>query len=142
MGLCLLGKTSFSYISLTKWLDCSSGLSRIFGGVDDPLRKKRGSITYQAIFARLKPLTRLLLNLASGKSWSCPCGTLEILQALKALRSRGISLDSKSSIYEFPALDIACEWPGIRFANSPKKEIDDTVFVLRSGILSIIFVRN
>jgi len=51
LGLCLLGKISFSYISLTKWLDCSSGLSLIYCGVDEPLRKKRGSITYQAIFA-------------------------------------------------------------------------------------------
>ena len=54
----------------------------------------------------------------------------------------GISLASKSSIYELPALDIACEWPGIRLANSPNIETDDGAFVLSSGILSIIFVSS
>ena len=119
-----------------------SGCCFIYSGVDDPFRKKSGSMTYQASFALLNPLTRLLLNLASGKSWSCPWGTLEIVQALNDLRSSGISLASKSSIYEFPALEIAFEWPGIRLANSPKKENDEGVFVLRSGILSMSFVSN
>jgi hypothetical protein len=50
-----------------------------------------------------------LLNLDSGKSCSCPCGILAIVHALNDLRSRGISLASKSSIYELPALDIAFE---------------------------------
>ncbi len=67
---------------------------------------------------------------------------LAIAQALNDLRSRGISLDSKSSIYELPALEIALEWPGIRWANSPKNESDDGVFVSRKGILSIILVRT
>ena len=37
---------------------------------------------------------------------------------------------------------MAFECPGIRLANSPKKEIDEGAFVLRSGILSMIFVSN
>jgi hypothetical protein len=67
-------------------------------GVEEPFRRKRGSMTYQAILALLFPLVRLLFSLASGKSWSCPWGILETDQALNDLRSRGISLDSKSSI--------------------------------------------
>ena len=42
------------------------------------------------------------------------------VHALNDFKSRGISLASKSSIYEFPALEIALECPGIRLANSPK----------------------
>ncbi len=64
-----------------------------------------------------------------------------MVHALNDLRSSGISLDSKSSIYEFPALEIALEWPGTSWANSPKKESDEGVLVSSRGILSIIFVR-
>ena len=63
-----------------------------------------------------------------------------MVHALNDFRSSGISLDSKSSIYELPALVIALECPGISCANSPKNDIDEGVLVSNKGILSIILV--
>jgi len=80
--------------------------------------------------------------LASGNNISWPRGILESVQELNDFRSRGISLDSKSSIYEFPELEIAFECPGTSWANSPKNDIAEGVFVSRSGILSMILVRT
>ncbi|MBA7576005.1 hypothetical protein ES708_17842 [subsurface metagenome] len=104
--------------------------------------KNRGSITYQASLALLYPYARLLFNTASGNNVLCPCGVLASTHAFIDFISSGISLPSKSSIYEIPCFSIARECPGIRCANSPVKVMLDGTFVSRKGILSITVVRN
>ncbi len=66
--LSLFGKISFSYISLTKWLDWVFASPFICPGVEEPFLRNSGSITYHDNFALLLPLIVLLLGEASGNS--------------------------------------------------------------------------